>query len=51
MKTIGIIVMCIGALGIISLLMEGDIKTALVGGGLLVVVGLALVKRGNNRSE
>ncbi|MCU7380818.1 hypothetical protein OBO34_21115 [Clostridiales Family XIII bacterium ASD5510] len=51
MRITGIILMCIGAIGAISLLADGDIYSALVGGLILIIVGAVLFKKGKSRIE
>lgn len=46
MRSIGIIVMCLGTFGMVSLINEGDFYSAFCGGGIITLIGLIMVIKG-----
>ena len=51
MRIAGIIITSLGALGLLSLCVKGDLYNGLIGGGVMVIIGVIMVVKGRSKRE
>ena len=51
MRIAGIIITSLGALGLLSLCVKGDLYNGLIGGGVMVIIGVLMVVKGRSKRE
>ena len=51
MRIAGIVIASVGALGLLSLCINGDVYNGLVGGGIMIIVGIIMILRGKSKVE